>query len=327
MTSEQISLQHLRLEASSNCQLKCPSCPTAAGEIQRSIGGGFLKFDDFKALVDDNPSLTHIELSNWGEIFLNPQIVPLIDYAYQRGIALTATNGANLNTVKEEALEALAKYHFHHITCSIDGASQETYSVYRKGGNFEQVIETIQKINAYKQTYQTDLPRLTWQFIVFGHNQHEIQKAREMAHSLGMDFFAKLSWDQEFSPVQDQNAVQQAIGGNLAKQDDYWQKVICSQLWNIPQVNWDGRVLGCCVNTWGDFGNAFESGLEAVVKGETMSHARQMLLGEREEKAGIPCTTCWYYAAMKKTQTWMTNEDIQTFSNPLITSVEDMNLP
>jgi MoaA/NifB/PqqE/SkfB family radical SAM enzyme len=309
--------QHLRLEASSNCQLKCPSCPTAAGVVQQALGGGFLSFESFKKIVDENPHLLHIELSNWGEIFLNPQIIQIMEYAYKRGVILTASNGANLNTMKEEVLESLAKYRFRRITCSIDGASQETYRIYRKGGNFDQVIDNIKKINHYKQKYNTQFPLLYWQFVVFGHNEHEITKAEEMANSLGMEhFFVKLSWDRDFSPIRNKDTVDQASGSDINAQEDFWEKVVCTQLWNIPQVNWDGRVLGCCVNTWKDFGNAFEGGLTKVLIGEKMNYARQMLLGEKEAREDIPCTSCGHYKSMKNSQNWITNEDINKFRYP-----------
>jgi MoaA/NifB/PqqE/SkfB family radical SAM enzyme len=80
------------------------------------------KINDFQKLVDENPWLSHIELSNWGEIFLNPDLLKIIRYAHSKNLALTASNGVNLNTVKKELLEALVKYKFRHITCSIDGA-------------------------------------------------------------------------------------------------------------------------------------------------------------------------------------------------------------
>ena len=28
----------------------------------------------------------------------------------------------------------------------------------------------------------------------------------------------------------------------------------CDQLWSGPQINWDGKVLGCCRNFWDEFG-------------------------------------------------------------------------
>jgi hypothetical protein len=35
---------------------------------------------------------------------------------------------------------------------------------------------------------------MTWQLIVFGHNEHELPKARAMARDLDA-VFAKLNWD------------------------------------------------------------------------------------------------------------------------------------
>ena len=51
-----------------------------------------------------------IELSNFGEIFLNPQLVSLLEYAYRRGVKVSAGNGVNLNTAILQALEAVVKF-------------------------------------------------------------------------------------------------------------------------------------------------------------------------------------------------------------------------
>ena len=47
----------IRLEASSHCQLRCPSCPTTDGAIDRVIGKGFLKAGDFRTFLERNPSV------------------------------------------------------------------------------------------------------------------------------------------------------------------------------------------------------------------------------------------------------------------------------
>src|SRR5213593_2982475 len=91
----------IRLEASTICQLACPSCPTTQGIVKAQIGAGFLKFDHFRRIVDENPWVCEIELSNWGEIFLNPEIERIMAYAYRHNVALSARNGANFNHVKD----------------------------------------------------------------------------------------------------------------------------------------------------------------------------------------------------------------------------------
>jgi MoaA/NifB/PqqE/SkfB family radical SAM enzyme len=109
LINSQIKPRGIRLEAATVCQLKCPSCETAQGITHEKLGSGFLKLKDFEKLVDENTWVSTIELSNWGEIFLNPDLSDIIQYAYENNVALRASNGVNLNTVKEKILEDLVQ--------------------------------------------------------------------------------------------------------------------------------------------------------------------------------------------------------------------------
>ncbi len=82
---------------------------------------------------------------------------------------------------------------------------------------------------------------------------------------------------------------------------------LCHALWDSPQINWDGKVLGCGRNFWGDFGpeNAFVEGLSSAVNSERMVYARRMLRGRRPSRADIPCATCEVYRGMLAAGTWL----------------------
>jgi len=308
--SGQIKHRKIRLEASSVCQLRCHSCPNASKAILPTVGSGFLRLSDFQKLLDKNPWIEEIELSNFGEIFLNPDLLGIIKFAYERKVALTAHNGVNLNNVRVEVLEGLVKYKFRSITISIDGASNETYKRYRIGGDYDAVIENIKKINHYKQQHQSKYPLLSWQFVVFGHNEHELTTARKLADELNMYFKSKLSWDAEFSPVHNQEVIRKELGA--ASRGEYKEKYgvdymqgICSQIWEDPQINWDGKLLGCCRNFWGDFGgNVFTDGLLESLNGEKINYARDMLIGRQVARDDIPCATCEIYLDMKRERHW-----------------------
>lgn len=59
------------------------------------------------------------------------------------------------------------------------------------------------------------------------------------------------------------------------------------QLWHMPQINWDGKVLGCGHNYWGEFGgNAFQDGLLTTINSERMNYARDMLMGNKPAREG-----------------------------------------
>lgn len=318
-----ISPRSIRLEVSTVCQLKCPSCPTATGQTARTLGAGFLSFSDFKRIIDENPRISKIELSNWGEIFLNKELLKMIKYAYKRNVALYASNGVNLYTVTDEVLEGLVKYKLRKMTVSIDGASQETYPLYRVNGDFNKVIENIEKINAFKDRYRSPFPELTWQFVVFGHNEHEISKARSIAADLNMEFRAKLSWEdlytEPFSPIKDAELVRRETGLGVATRSEfkarygreYMLRHCCLELWANPQINYDGRLLGCPANLWADYGNVFEDGLIESLNNEKIVYAREMLMGKRSSRDDIPCVRCKAYQRMKETGQWFSEGDIR----------------
>jgi len=302
----------MRLEAASFCNLRCPLCATTQGHVhQGAVGGGFLRLEDFRKLLDDNPGLERIGLSNTGEIFLNPALLSILELAHERGVELVAD--ANLNKVRPEVLEGLVKYQFRWLVCALDGASEETYSIYRVRGKFANVINNIRKVNELKQHYRSPFPELVWKFIIFGHNEHELLVAREMARELDMEFYPVLNRDPNFSPVRDPEAVRAATGLSVTSTDEYealhgqsFLEIYCHQLWDNPQINWDGKVLGCCVNSWGDFGdNAFRDGLRASVNTEQIVYARKMLRGRAPPREDIPCTRCGVYEGMRKRGQWL----------------------
>jgi len=313
--------RRVALDASTACQLKCPSCPTASGVVGKTLGTGFLKLEHFKAFLDAHAWISQIELSNWGEAFLNPELPHILAYAYRRHVALTIDNGANLNHARAEALDALVKYRLRRLSCSIDGASQETYAVYRVRGNFDRVIENIKTINRLKRAYRSPYPALQWQFVAFGHNQHEIGTARAMAKDLGMAFRCKLSWDDlygpAFSPVTDRALIQRETGLGVADRREYEEQrgrsyiaAACHQVWLSPQINADGRLLGCSVNHWGDYGNVFADGLEACLTSEKLAYAKAMLMGEKEARPDVPCTSCSVYRSMLTRDAWVRPDEV-----------------
>jgi hypothetical protein len=165
------------------------------------------------------------------------------------------------------------------------------------------VLENIRTINAWKRHYRSPYPLLIWHFVVFSHNEHELAAARQLARTLQMDFRSKLSWDEELSPVPESKLAKRTWGLPVVSRTEYarqrgvaYMNHLCHQLWEEPQINWDGKILGCARNFWGDFGgNAFTEGLGESLNTNTLHTARQMLRGQRAALPDIPCTRCDVY--------------------------------
>ena len=202
------------------------------------------------------------------------------------------------------------KYNFKTITFSIDGASQDIYAQYRVNGNFDTVIENIKKLNTYKQKYHSPFPVLKWQFILMEHNENDVIKAKMMAAELQMQIFFKLTWDAGYIP-ENVEMLKRETGLKYLSREEVFRNEgriyiqMCHQLWDSPQINWDGRLLGCSSVSTDDFGvNVFEIGLQNAINSENYKYAKEMLQGKvgvPPNVKNLPCANCEKYKTMVKT--------------------------
>ena len=312
-----LSPAQVRVEACSRCQLKCPACPTTRGENLAAIGRGALAAADFRRLLEANPGIRRVELGNYGEVFLNPELPDILACAWEHGVATVIDEGANLNHAPDASLEALVQFGTERLRCSIDGVSQATYERYRVGGRLDRVVANIRRINAFKERHGRANPELVLQFIVFGHNEHELERAGVMARLLGMRLELVLNFAPEFMAVRDRERVRRVLG--YADRNEFIRSTgrhpgrhQCHGMWVNPQINWNGAMLGCDRNIWGVYpGNAFTGGLEEAMNSEALDHARAMLMGRAAPREGIPCLNCGIYRTMRDREDWITEAELQ----------------
>src|SRR5262249_55917573 len=150
----------------------------------------------------------------------------------------------------DHALEAVVKYRVRALTCSIDGATQETYARYRVNGDLDRVLAHVDRLRELRHQHRAAFPLLDWQFVVFGHNEHEMEAARVLAQQRGMTFVPRLSWSADFSPVRNPELVTIQTGLGASSRAEYrerkrreYTRELCYQLWHAPVVNWDGQML------------------------------------------------------------------------------------
>lgn len=300
----------VRMDVSTVCQLNCCDCYMRTNENAIKVTKiGFLRFKNFKRFIDNNPFIRQIEISNSGEIFLNPDIFYIIKYAYENNVLLTARNGVNFNSVSNEVLEALVKYKFHSIVFSIDGASQEIYSIYRRNGNFDMVINNIKKLNRFKKQYDSTFPEMIYKFILFKHNVCDIAGAKMLAKELNMRIVFVSAWGDGRLGADDFELIKNEIEGSEYQRLADFEASVCRQMFDEPTINWDGRFLGCCINGYyGDFGiNIFKIGIKKALRNKAFVYAKGMLLGKLPPLHIIPCAKCYQYKQMLESGKYFTN--------------------
>lgn len=255
----------LFIEPANLCNLHCPLCPTGQGNQGRIKGKMTLEF--FKKIIDQlGDYLFFCTLHIWGEPLLCENIFEMIKYAQSKNIGTVISS--NLNLLNQEKAKKLVDSGLEHLIISLDGASQETYSKYRRGGNFNKVIENIKLLVEEKNRQKTKLPFLEWQYIIMKHNQKELEKASELAKKLGVDKFKSYtefkvdlnyfkgyySQKEAFNwlPEENMKALEKI---NFRK--PYIFNKPCFYLWRVASIHHDGGVSPCCYldDQKTDFGN------------------------------------------------------------------------
>lgn len=306
----------VRIEACSICQLHCPMCQLI-GNSTNIIGHGKLTFKKFSDFLIRNPAIKSIELGNFGEVFLNPQLPEILEFAHRQGIITEIDEGANLNHASDDALDALVRFGTSRVRCAIDGVTQSVYAQYRVGGSLRNVIKNISRINELKKKYGSSTPHLVFQFIIFEHNIHQIEQAALLAEMLKMEIEYKL--DCLSGEVKDERAekVRELTGYSdrneyLGREKVHYMRHLCYHMWHSPQINWDGKLLGCSRNIWGVYAeNVFEGIFSEQLNNDKMRYARKMLMGLVPKTDNIPCSKCSVFESMQKFENWLSPNELK----------------
>ena len=74
-----------------------------------------------------------------------------------------------------------------YMTISIDGATQSVYEKFRKKGDLETVFKNIRNLIQTKNRMGKRTPMVSWQYLAFEHNEHEIDDAIKLGQEFGVD--------------------------------------------------------------------------------------------------------------------------------------------
>jgi MoaA/NifB/PqqE/SkfB family radical SAM enzyme len=185
---------YLVIEATSICQLRCPSCPTGIENESRRTGTRqhlrsrqAMKGELLDALLDElGDYLFQVMFYNWGEPLLNRELPGFIRRARERGIATEIHTNLSLH-LSDKVLEELLASGLDVLAASVDGFSQETYQIYRRGGDLALVRSNLERLVALRQRLGART-EIVWNMLVFRFNEHELDAAEGYCRDLGVTF-------------------------------------------------------------------------------------------------------------------------------------------
>jgi MoaA/NifB/PqqE/SkfB family radical SAM enzyme len=176
----------LQLEVSNYCNAACPQCPRNyfGGKTISTLPLNRWTLTDFKNLftIDLFSSLEEIYFcGTYGDPLTNSHLLSMCEFV--KNINDTVKIGIHTNggTGKAEVFRQLAKC-VDFIAFGIDGL-EDTNHLYRRNVKWNKVLENA-------QAFITSGGLAIWDYIVFKHNEHQVDQARQLSTSLGFSEFS-----------------------------------------------------------------------------------------------------------------------------------------
>jgi MoaA/NifB/PqqE/SkfB family radical SAM enzyme len=275
------------------CNLKCPACPTGLKlDVRPRV---LLDVSLFKRFIDElGDFLFVLEMYNWGEPLLHKEFPEMIAYAKRRGIYIRSSTNLSL-PVDESYLERIVLSGLDLLVIGIDGATQESYSKYRRAGSLDLVRKNLKTLHELKKRHHLEKPELQWRFLVFKHNEHEMEMATRLYREWGADsleFAAPQLPPDGYGPGIEASTIDSFnIYASTPENVRRWRtgEVFnpyypgrqlsrpCAWLWGSITLNPGGSISPCCsvVGKKHDFDqDATEKSFRSVWNGSTYRKAR-----------------------------------------------------
>ena len=272
-------------------------CPTGRGETQIERGKYFMTFDIFKKIIDEvGEYLFEVDFYFWGEPLLNKDIFNMIEYAHKRNIRTRISTNFSFTV----DFDRLIQSGLDEIIISCDGASEETYKIYRVGGNFQKVLRNMKLLADRKRELRSKNPEIIWQFLVMKHNEHEISKAKKMASEIGVKLRLlpiRAGLGPDIINDHKENKYISWLPKKITRYNKDGSRKFriksCLFLWLQTFVNADGSVSPCCGAFYkkDDMGNVLENGLQNVWNGGKYQLARAVVKNKLINE-NIICSEC-----------------------------------
>ncbi len=189
ITPDQI--KGLHLEPSSRCNARCPFC--SRRQKVRPYGRHIITLAEFKRL----PATMLRRLKwinyggNFGDLCTNPEFVDIVDHVHALNGEVVMGGDTNGDFQNEAWWTALGRaYGRGALGFCLDGL-EDTHAQHRVGTDFSRILRNAAAFIAGGGTAY-------WKFIVFRHNQHQIEAACRLARETGFEgFYAIASRDYD----------------------------------------------------------------------------------------------------------------------------------
>jgi MoaA/NifB/PqqE/SkfB family radical SAM enzyme len=235
-TSSEIT--HIHFEPTQKCQAECPMCDRTDNH---HLNNSEIKIDEFKNILDIDfvkQLKSFIMCGNHGDPIIAVDTLKIYSYLRENNsdlyLHMTTNGGARNSAWWVELAKIMGKK--GRVTFSVDGL-EDTNHLYRINVDWDRVENSM-------ESYTSAGGQGIWVFLIFEHNEHQVEEAERMAKLFGLRFVKKKTgrWVQTYK--NQKVTEKQTKKGNLLKPPT-----------NVKYQNESVNKYEKLVNEYGSFGD------------------------------------------------------------------------
>ncbi|MBI5509388.1 MAG: radical SAM protein [Deltaproteobacteria bacterium] len=182
-------LRKLHFEITDKCNATCPQCPRndCGGTVNPRLPLVELSVDDVRRMVPESlvRQLRHIyACGNYGDPVVAKDTLAIFSYfrrANDKAYLGLHTNGSARKPEWWAELGRLMRHPTGYVRFSIDGL-EDTNAVYRRNTRWRVIMQSVEAFIGAGGNAE-------WDFLVFRHNEHQVEAARARAKAMGFTRF------------------------------------------------------------------------------------------------------------------------------------------
>jgi MoaA/NifB/PqqE/SkfB family radical SAM enzyme len=185
-------IRRVHLEITEKCQARCVMCARTDedGNFNPNLKNSELSLEDCKHIFPPEfvRQLEHIYMcGNYGDAIFARDTLAVFEYFrdnnFKMRLSLNTNGGGKPKAWWKDLAHLLTP---GKVVFAIDGL-EDTNHLYREGVNWKLVMQSV-------EAFISEGGNAEWHYLVFKHNEHQVEEARELSKKLGFkDFVIKKS--------------------------------------------------------------------------------------------------------------------------------------
>lgn len=235
------------------CNLRCISCPL--GNIAVKVPAGIMMAATYERVLTkilrESPFVAILQLYNWGEPLLNPDLPEIIRMTNERNVLCAVSSNLSFRHDFEEVIRARPGC----FRVSLSGW-EETYANTHTGGEWNLVVSNMHRLAEFRNRYCPEMP-VEVTYHLYRHNRGDAELVRalceklrfvfrpHLATLLPLDNVAACARGEQLSPEANEVIRMLALPIDEALRHAATERYLSCNFDHALNINWDLTVKHC----------------------------------------------------------------------------------